>query len=113
MDTGCGAGQSPNDDDDQAKCTGQFHHIISKRVWRALQENDALHGLYRYRDPRFVAQAKDLKAHCGWWGWHQKLDDEIARWVRDQQNLTPQQFEAYVRKVYARPELRLRFPNGF
>ncbi len=113
VDTGCGTSQSPEQDDEQAKCTGQMHHIISKTVWRALQGQPMLKDRYQYRDPRFVAQAKDLKAHCGWEGWHRKLDDEIAKWVVDRPKLTPEEFEAYLREMYARPELRARFPNGF
>ncbi len=72
-----------------------------------------LKHLYRYRDPRFVAKAKDLKAHCGWQDWHRNLDREIAKWIKERQKLTPEQFEAYLREVYRRPDLRARFPNGF
>jgi hypothetical protein len=79
----------------------------------ALQEHLVLRGLYRYRDPRFVAQAKDMKAHCGYQRWHMDLDREIAAWIARNSKATAQQFEAYLRDVYARPELRLRFPNGF
>ena len=74
VDAGCGGGQSPSDDLDQAKCTGQEHHIISKTVLRALERHSVLRGLYRYRDPRFVARAKDLKAHCGWQDWLRNID---------------------------------------
>ncbi len=112
VDTGCGAGQDPNDDD-QGKCTGQDHHIISMTVWTALNEHDVLRGLYRYRDPRFVAQANDLKAHCGWQDWHRKIDAEIAAWLKQHGKATAEEFEAYLREVYARPELRARFPNAF
>jgi len=113
VDTGCGVGQSPQQDDDQAKCTGQEHHIISMTVWKALERHRVLRGLYRYRDPRFVAQAKDLKAHCGWQGWHRNTDAEIADWLERHRDATAEQFAAYLREVFSRPELRLRFPNGF
>jgi len=112
VDTGCGTGQDPNDDD-QSKCTGQDHHIIDMAVWTALNEHDVLRGLYRYRDPRFVAQAKDLKAHCGYQDWHRKVDAEIAAWIKKFGQATAEQFEAYLREVYARPEIQVRFPNGF
>jgi hypothetical protein len=113
VDTGCGSSQSPEQDDEQAKCTGQEHHIISKTVWKELQYRPMLKHQYRYRDPRFVAKAKDLKAHCGYQDWHRKLDHEIAKWIKEQQKLTPEQFDAYLREVYRRPDLRARFPNGF
>jgi len=71
-----------------------------------------LKGQYTYRDPRLVTQAKDLEAHCGYQDWHRKLDEEIAKWVRDHAEATAQQFEAYLREVYSRPDLVTRFPNG-
>jgi hypothetical protein len=108
--TGCGSGQDPNE---KQECTGQWHHIISKAVWYALERHDVLRGKYTYRDPRFVTQAKDLKAHCGWEGWHRNLDKEIAAWLDKYRDATVERFEAYLREVYARPELHARFPNGF
>jgi len=56
--TGCGSGQDPNE---KQECSGNAHHIISKVVWYALEQ-------HQYRDPRFVAQGKDLQAHCGYQG---------------------------------------------
>src|SRR5512140_105502 len=112
VDTGCGTGQDPNNDD-QTKCEGQLHHIISKAVWRALKEHLVLRGLYQYRDPHFVVQAKDLKAHCGYQHWHRDIDREIADWLKDHGEATAEQFEAYLREVYGRQDLQERFPNGF
>jgi hypothetical protein len=110
VDTGCGSGQDPNE---KEECTGQSHHIISKAVWYALENHAVLRGKYTYRDDRFVAQAKDLKAHCGWQKWHRAIDDEIRTWLETHGKATAEQFEAYLRDLYARPELRARFPNGF
>jgi hypothetical protein len=110
VDTGCGSGQDPNE---KQECTGQSHHIISMTVWLALERNPSLRGHYTYRDPRFVTQAKDLKAHCGYEGWHRRVDKEIAKWVDERPNLTFQQLEVYLREVYSRAELLARFPNGF
>ena len=107
---GCGSGQDPNE---KQECTGQWHHIISKAVWYALEQHRVLKGKYTYRDRRFAAQGKDLKAHCGYQDWHRDLDAEIATWLRKFGEATEQEFEAYLRELYARPELRVRFPNGF
>jgi hypothetical protein len=112
VDTGCGGSQDPNDDGKQ-KCTGQVHHIISKMIVDALEQHQVLRGLYRYRDPRFVAQAKDMEAHCGYQHWHTDLDKEIAAWLKDHAAATAEVFEAYLRELYARPDLLARFPNGF
>ncbi len=91
---------------------GQMHHAISRRVWRALEEHDTLKGLYRYRDHRFVTQVKDAATHTGYQLWHRKLDDEVVGWVRRHTNVTPGQFEDYLRALYNRPQLVERFPLG-
>jgi len=108
--TGCGSGQDPRE---KQECAGQWHHIISKTVWYALEQHRVLKGKYTYRDRRFVAQGKDLKAHCGYQDWHRDLDAEIAAWLKKFDEATEQEFEAYLRELYARPELRARFPGGF
>ena len=40
-----------------------------------------------------MAQAKDLKAQCGWQDWHR----DIAAWLKQFGQATAQQFEAYLR----------------
>jgi hypothetical protein len=83
-------------------------------VWEALEQHRLLRGLYRYRDERFVTQAINKEAHCGWKNtWHEHLDNEIARWIRERPEMTPQQFEAWLRSRYNQPDLKWRFPNGF
>jgi hypothetical protein len=110
---GCGSGQDPNDDDAKQKCTGQLHHIVGMTVWKTLEVHRLLRGHYTYRDPRFVARAKDLQAHGGWQEWHRAIDSEIKAWIQKFTQATPEEFEAFLREVYNRPELRARFPNGF
>jgi len=39
--------------------------------------------------------------------------EEIAAWIKDQKIITSEKFEAYLREIYNRRELRERFPNGF
>ncbi len=49
-----------------AGLTGQFNRAISAQVYRALERNPSLVGLYSLRDSRFVTQAKDLACHNGY-----------------------------------------------
>ena len=93
--------------------TGQQHHIISKPIADALSNHRTLKGLYQPRDPRFVTQAVDKAAHNGYQHWHRRVDEEVVNWLSAYPKATPQQFEAFLRSVYARPELLMRFPNGF
>ena len=95
-----------------ARGTGQLHHAISKKIYRELQKHRNLAGHYKARDPRFVTRAVDGAAHRGYQRWHRDLDREVMAWIRRNKKATPAQFEAYLRSVYNRPELRARFPAG-
>ncbi|NUQ78769.1 MAG: hypothetical protein HUU21_35030, partial [Polyangiaceae bacterium] len=110
LSTGSGSGAGSGA---AAKLTGQKHHPISKEVHRALEEHQNLKGHYKYRDPRFVTQGKDLGAHHGYERWHIDLDTEIAAWIRGNKTATPESFEKFLRDRYAKPDLKSRFPNGF
>jgi hypothetical protein len=92
--------------------TGQLHHAISKKPFRALEKHPILKGIYSYRDPSWVTRAKDLAAHNGYDTPHRKLDAEVANWINDHQEATQADFEAYLRELYQRSDLRARFPNG-
>lgn len=93
--------------------TGQQHHVISRPIAHELSRHPTLKGLYQPRDPRFVTRAVDKAAHNGYQHWHRRVDEEVVKWLRDNAKATPQEFEAFLRSVYSRPEMLLRFPNGF
>ena len=95
------------------ECKGQWHHIISKLIFKALQQHKNLRGKYEARDSRFVSRAKDQQSHCGYQTWHRNLDKEVTEWLKQKDKATPQEFEAYLRELYKRPELLKRFPHGF
>jgi hypothetical protein len=94
-------------------CKGQWHHVISRPIAKALERHITLRRLYKPRDPRFVAQAKDEKSHCGYQQWHRDVDQEVTDWLGDNKNATPEQFERFLREIYRRPPMRERFPHGF
>ncbi len=94
-------------------CKGQEHHVISRRIARALEDHQVLRGMYQPRDERFVAQARDEQAHCGYQQWHRDVDREVIAWLQRQRNATPKEFEAFLRDLYNRSALRERFPHGF
>jgi RHS repeat-associated protein len=94
-------------------CTGQQHHIISKRVEAALKEHPVLGGRYT-RESGPISRAVNKRAHNGYRGtWHEDLDNEIIQWLEDNRNATPEQFEAFLLGRYAQPDLLWRFPEGF
>lgn len=94
------------------RCTGQNHHAISAKIHTELEKHPNLKGVYKYRDNRFVTQAIDESVHKGYQKWHIDLDNEITKWIKDRAFLTPKDFDAYLRKRYAAPDLLNRFPNG-
>jgi hypothetical protein len=95
------------------QCKGQEHHPISRRIARALAKHPTLKGLYKPRDPRFVARAKDEQSHCGYQEWHRKVDDEVIGWLDKYSKATPREFMDKLREIYGRPEMKERFPHGF
>jgi hypothetical protein len=98
--------------DEAVELTGQVHHVISRKVHRALEEHPNLKGLYEFRDPCITTQAKDLVSHRGYQGWHRDLDKEVGAWIGKNQSATQEQFEQYLRDRYSKPDLLDRFPNG-
>jgi hypothetical protein len=94
-------------------CKGQWHHVISKPIAKALKDHLTLGGLYTPRDPRFVAKAKDEAAHCGYQQWHRDVDKEVIAWLAARPKVTPEQFMKFLREIYSRPAMRERFPHGF
>jgi hypothetical protein len=95
------------------QCKGQEHHLISRSIAKRLSKHSILKGLYKPRDPRFVARAKDEESHCGYQEWHRKVDEEVISWLDKYSNATPKEFMDKLREIYSRPEMRARFPHGF
>ena len=107
------AAQASSDAPEPPECKGQEHHVISRLIARELEKHRKLRGLYKARDPRFVARAKDEESHCGYQRWHREVDDEVVEWLRTNGTATARKFEEYLREIYSRPEMLARFPNGY
>jgi hypothetical protein len=93
--------------------TGQIHHPISTKVGRAIDNHPILKGVFQKRDPRFVTQAVNEAAHRGYQRWHRELDNEVVEWIRKNPTKNADDFLAYLRELYKRPDLAERFPDGF
>jgi hypothetical protein len=106
-------GESSPASPEPPECKGQEHHVISRPIAKALEEHLTLRGLYMPRDPRFVTQAVDEKSHCGYQEWHRKVDKEVIEWLKSRRRATAEQFEAFLREIYNRPDMLRRFPHGF
>jgi elongation factor P hydroxylase len=78
-----------------------------------VEDHLTLKGLFKPRDKRFVAKAKDLESHCGYQEWHRKVDEEVIDWLNKYPEATPKQFLRFLRELYKRPDMLERFPNGF
>jgi hypothetical protein len=93
--------------------SGQLHHVISRSIAQKLERHRTLSGRYTERDPRFVTRAADKASHNGYQHWHRDVDREVIKWLDRYIDATPEQFEAFLREIYSRPQMRARFPNGF
>jgi len=93
--------------------TGQWHHVISKTIYNALQDHPILNNQYLPRDKRFQTQANNTDAHNGYQTWHRDLDKEIKEWIKDTPEATPSSFENKLRERYNEQDLKDRFPDGF
>ncbi|HZH74461.1 MAG TPA: hypothetical protein VEY88_00415 [Archangium sp.] len=86
---------------------------MRRPIAKRLANHPTLKGLFKPRDPRFVARAKDEQAHCGYQGWHRQVDEEVINWLKEHPKATPKEFMDKLREIYSRPEMRARFPHGF
>jgi hypothetical protein len=79
---------------------------------QALEAHPTLHGLFDRND--LVVQALDEASHRGYQAWHRAYDDEVVEWLTNpaHQNATREEFLRFLREIYARPEMRQRFPNA-
>jgi RHS repeat-associated protein len=93
------------------QATGQWHHVLSRKIWREAVQNPALRAALQRNSPRFLAQARDLVAHKGYQQWHRALDDEIVEWLRARPTATVDEFVQHLRDLYAHPSLQHRFPG--
>lgn len=92
--------------------TGQRHHVLSNKIMRALEQHPTLRGLFSRED--LVVQAIDEASHRGYQAWHRAYDREVVKWLTDPDNLkaTREEFLRFLRDIYARPEMRQRFPDA-
>jgi hypothetical protein len=103
----------PGESQTGSEPTGQEHHVISKRIARKLEEHATLRGRYAERDPRFKMRAANKESHNGYQKWHRDVDEEVIKWLESTKQATPAEFEAFLRSIYSRPDMRARFPHGF
>jgi len=96
--------------EESLQTTGQWHHVFSSRIMRALNEHPTLHGVFDRDD--ILVQALDEISHRGYQKWHRAYDDEVVEWLIEHQDATPEEFLHFMQEVYARPGMQWRFPNA-
>ena len=84
--------------------------MLSNRILRALEAHPTLHGLFDRND--LVVQALDEASHRGYQAWHRAYDREVVKWLAENTEATREEFLKFLREIYARPEMRQRFPNA-
>jgi hypothetical protein len=95
---------------DSAAATGQWHHVFSTKVMRAIGDHQVLSGVFARND--VLLRAFDEASHKGYQTWHRAYDDQVVRWLRANPLATEKQFLEYLLEIYSRPEMLERFPGG-
>ncbi len=93
------------------KLSGETHHLLSKKILRALSRHPNLAGVYSRNDPRFIYQAATKEAHRGYQTWHREVDDIVVKWLEDNPKATPAKFERFLQGLYQRPDVAKRIPG--
>jgi hypothetical protein len=96
--------------DDTVGATGQWHHVLPKKVMRALGDHQTLHGVFERND--FLVRGFYKASHNGYDAWHRAYDDEIVEWLQANPLATDKQFLEYLLGIYSRPEVLEKFPGG-
>lgn len=88
--------------------TGQAHHPISRKIERAARSNPNLQGQVT-RDGWGTIQAKGLKDHLGYQGWHRELDGKIIDWIGKHNTATLGEFIGFMNEQYAKETIKAKF----
>ncbi len=90
--------------------TGQWHHILSNKIMKAIDNHTTLKGAFKRND--FLVQAVDKINHKGYQEWHRNYDDEVVKWLKDNPDVDVDEFLLYIQQVYQSSEMSRRFPNA-
>ncbi|MGI5831248.1 MAG: polymorphic toxin-type HINT domain-containing protein [Thermoguttaceae bacterium] len=95
-------------------CEGQNHHIIPKIPAQAVEGfcpkiANPIKSAYR----KLTTRALTLSDHCGYQGWHRKLDGLLSELIAAKgDKLTGRGFVKLLKDVYSHSELLKKFPNA-
>lgn len=89
---------------------GQWHHVISNKILRALNDHPILKGVFDRED--FVVQASNKLDHSGYQSWHRDYDNEVPTWLTNHPEANRAEFIKYLRSIYSRPSLKKSFPDA-
>ncbi len=106
---GGGAG-APGGPTDPVVCTGEKHHVFSARIMKAINRHQVLRGQINRND--YITQGRTPFSHRGYFGWHEKYDRIVVRWLDSHKLATKEEFFRFIRWVYNLPMMKDKFPNG-
>jgi RHS repeat-associated protein len=106
----CGMVKHIDEAGDAVRATGQWHHMLSNKIIRALDKHETLHNMFKRND--LVVPAFDKASHRGYQTWHRLYDNEVVEWLAKNPGATREEFLEYLGDIYGRPEMRKSFPSG-
>ncbi|RNC79741.1 MAG: hypothetical protein ED557_14585 [Balneola sp.] len=89
--------------------TGQEHHLLSRKILRALNSHPKLKNVFQRDD--YVYKALNADAHKGYQKWHRLYDETVVKWVQNNPSASRQDFLKYLHNLHQQQWLRTRIPN--
>jgi len=79
---------------------------------KELDKHPTLKG--KFSREQWKVRAAAPHNHCGYQKWHREIDEKIIKWLKDDENrdATPEEFIAFLRSLYSRRDMIVRFPDA-
>ncbi len=94
----------------QTVATGQYHHVLSNPIMKALENHPTLSGLFDRATS--VVQALTPEAHRGYQTWHRDIDNAMVAWLIEHPLATVNDFWSTLYTLYNTPDMIERFGMG-
>ena len=89
------------------KTGGQGHHVLSRRIIKAIQNNKNLAG--KVNRDKSVVKAWTKKAHSGYQKWHRNIDNFVEKWLIKHPNATLEELGRVLYDQYCTKDMIKRF----
>ncbi len=93
------------------EASGQWHHILSKKIMDGLKGTNSLKSAFERDD--FLVQALDEASHKGYQDWHRKYDQKVVDWLTDNPDASKSKFLEFLQDIYKESDMENKFPDAW